>query len=99
MKTNNSAEMFEVGNVIEHDDRSLLGRAVSKVLSVFRRNEVQPGNDSSDSQNDSVDLQKESHTSTVLVVDDGEENRDLIDLVLSDAGIEVVTAENGQGAR
>jgi len=37
-------------------------------------------------------------SSSVLVVDDGEENRDLLNLILSDAGIEVVTAENGQQA-
>ena len=34
--------------------------------------------------------------SCVLVVDDGEENRDLLNVILSDVGIEVVTAENGQ---
>ena len=34
----------------------------------------------------------------VLVVDDGEENRELLQVVLSDVGIEVVTAENGQMA-
>ncbi len=89
MKTNNNTGKFEVGNMIVHDDKSLLGRAISKLRSLFRRNEVQ-------SEDGSGDSQKESHTHTVLVVDDGEENRDLIDLVLSDAGIKVVTAENGQ---
>ncbi|MBL4834230.1 MAG: response regulator [Pseudomonas sp.] len=33
-----------------------------------------------------------------LVVDDGEENRDLLRVIMSDAGIEVFTAENGQVA-
>jgi PAS domain S-box-containing protein len=36
--------------------------------------------------------------SSVLVVDDGEENRELLNVVLSDTGIEVVAAENGQQA-
>jgi len=36
--------------------------------------------------------------SSVLVVDDGEENRELLNVILSDIGIEVVTAENGQQA-
>jgi CheY-like chemotaxis protein len=100
MKTNNATEIFEVDKVIDHDDRSLFGRAISKILSLFRRDEVQPGNDGGDSQpgNDGGGSQEESHAPTVLVVDDGEENRDLINLVLSDAGIEVVTAENGQVA-
>jgi CheY-like chemotaxis protein/HPt (histidine-containing phosphotransfer) domain-containing protein len=35
---------------------------------------------------------------SVLVVDDGEENRELLNVVLSDIGIEVVTAGNGQQA-
>lgn len=35
---------------------------------------------------------------SALVVDDGEENRDLLKVVLSDAGIQVFTAENGQQA-
>jgi len=98
MKANNATEIFEVDNVTDHDPRSLLGRSISKILSLFRRNEVQPGNDSGDLPNDSADSQKEPHAPTVLVVDDGEENRDLINLILSDAGIEVVTAENGQVA-
>jgi CheY-like chemotaxis protein len=98
MKADNSAEMYEANKVIDHEDQSLLGRAISKMLSLFRRNEVQPGNDSGDSQNDNGDSHKESCPPTVLVVDDGEENRDLINLVLSDAGIKVVTAENGQVA-
>jgi len=91
MKTNNSSEMFEVDKVIDQDDKSSLARVICKMLSLFRRNEVQSGNDSGDSQ-------KESYAPTVLVVDDGEENRDLISLILSEAGIEVVTAENGQVA-
>jgi len=37
-------------------------------------------------------------SSSVLVVDDGEENRELLKVILDDAGIEVVTAENGQQA-
>lgn len=36
--------------------------------------------------------------STALVVDDGEENRDLLQVIMSDAGFEVFTAENGQQA-
>jgi PAS domain S-box-containing protein len=36
--------------------------------------------------------------SSVLVVDDGEENRELLNVILGDTGIEVVTAENGQQA-
>lgn len=36
--------------------------------------------------------------SNVLVVDDGEENRELLNVVLSDVGISVTTAENGQRA-
>ena len=36
--------------------------------------------------------------STVLVVDDGDENRELLDVVLADVGINVVTAINGQDA-
>jgi PAS domain S-box-containing protein len=32
----------------------------------------------------------------ILVVDDGEENRELLNVILSDIGIEVVTAGNGQ---
>ena len=36
--------------------------------------------------------------STVLVVDDGEENRELLKVVLDDVGVSVVTAENGQVA-
>ena len=36
--------------------------------------------------------------SSVLVVDDGEENRELMKVVLEDAGIKVTTAENGQVA-
>ena len=36
--------------------------------------------------------------STVLVVDDGEENRELLKVVLDDIGVSVVTAENGQVA-
>ncbi|MCP5056976.1 MAG: response regulator [bacterium] len=35
-------------------------------------------------------------TSRILVVDDGEENRELIELVLGEVGIEVEGAENGQ---
>ncbi|MDO6823776.1 response regulator [Marinobacter sp. 1_MG-2023] len=35
---------------------------------------------------------------TALVVDDGEENRDLLKVVMSDAGVQVFTAENGQQA-
>jgi len=35
---------------------------------------------------------------SVLVVDDGEENRELLNVILSDIGIEVVTAANGQQA-
>ena len=35
-------------------------------------------------------------SSTVLVVDDGAENRELLEVILSDAGIQVVSAENGQ---
>ena len=98
MKTNNATEMFKVDSVIDHDDKSSLARAIRKMRSLFRRNEVQPGNDDGESQNESGDSLKESHAPVVLVVDDGEENRDLISLILSDAGIEVVTAENGQVA-
>ncbi len=36
--------------------------------------------------------------SRVLVVDDGEENRELLKVVLADVGVSVVTAENGQDA-
>lgn len=36
--------------------------------------------------------------SKVLVVDDGEENRELIEIVLGDAGIETTAAENGKVA-
>jgi CheY-like chemotaxis protein len=36
--------------------------------------------------------------SSVLVVDDGEENRELLNVILGDIGIEVVAAENGQQA-
>ena len=36
--------------------------------------------------------------SRVLVVDDGEENRELLKVVLADIGVAVVTAENGQHA-
>jgi len=36
--------------------------------------------------------------SSVLVVDDAEENRELLGVILCDTGIEVVTAENGQQA-
>ncbi|MDH3859787.1 MAG: ATP-binding protein, partial [Gammaproteobacteria bacterium] len=36
--------------------------------------------------------------SSVLVVDDGEENRELLKVVLADVGVSVVTAENGQDA-
>ena len=36
--------------------------------------------------------------SKVLVVDDGEENRELLEVVLSDVGLDIVTAENGQVA-
>ena len=36
--------------------------------------------------------------SKVLVVDDGEENRELLQVVLGDIGVSVVTAENGQVA-
>jgi len=98
METNNATDMLEVDNVIDHDDKSLLARAISKMLSLFRWNVFQPVGYCGDPQNDSGELQKESHAPTVLVVDDGEENRDLISLILSDAGIEVVTAENGQVA-
>ena len=37
-------------------------------------------------------------SSCVLVVDDGEENRELLSVILGDTGIEVVTADNGQQA-
>ena len=33
----------------------------------------------------------------ILVVDDGDENRELVRLVLEEVGLEVVEAENGQG--
>ncbi len=35
-------------------------------------------------------------SSRVLVVDDGEENRDLLNVILSDIGLTIETAENGQ---
>jgi signal transduction histidine kinase/CheY-like chemotaxis protein/HPt (histidine-containing phosphotransfer) domain-containing protein len=35
---------------------------------------------------------------TILVVDDGDENRELLDVVLANVGIEVITAINGQDA-
>lgn len=38
------------------------------------------------------------HDTKVLVVDDGEENRELIKVVLSEVGIQIETADNGQRA-
>lgn len=42
--------------------------------------------------------QWEFPNSTILVVDDGDENRELLEVVLADVGINVISAENGQVA-
>jgi len=45
---------------------------------------------------DSLKKQWQFSNTKVLVVDDGEENRELLDVVLSEVGIDVVAAANGQ---